>query len=168
MPEKTVILDGFSKAYAMTGWRLGYGVMPVELARQVERLQINATSCTASFTQRAGLEALRGPQEAVAAMVEELRRRRDAMVAGLNRIPGFRCPLPRGAFYVFPNITATGRTSRQMADLLLETAGVACLSGAGFGAGGEGYLRFSYANSLANIHTALERIEAAVREVARV
>jgi aspartate/methionine/tyrosine aminotransferase len=168
MQEKTVILDGFSKTYAMTGWRLGYGVMPADLARQVDRLQINSTSCTASFTQRAGLEALRGPQEAVAAMVAEFRRRRDLIVAGLNRIPGFRCAMPHGAFYVFPNISATGKSSREMADLLLESAGVACLSGAGFGESGEGYLRFSYANSFENLQKALERIAATVTDSVRV
>ncbi len=168
MQEKTVILDGFSKAYAMTGWRLGYGVMPVELAQQVERLQINSTSCTASFTQRAGLEALQGPQDAIEEMVLEFRRRRDLIIDGLNRIPGFHCVMPHGAFYAFPNIRATGKTSKQMADLLLESAGVACLSGAGFGEYGEGYLRFSYANSSENIRKALGRIAAVVREVVRV
>ena len=167
MAEKTVIVDGFSKTYAMTGWRLGYGVMPPELAQQVVRLQINSTSCTASFTQRAGLEALRGPQDAVREMVEEFRRRRDLMVSGLNRIPGFSCAPPRGAFYAFPNITATGKTSRQMADLLMDSAGVACLSGGDFGQYGEGYLRFSYANSLENIQKAMERIDATVAGAVR-
>jgi aspartate/methionine/tyrosine aminotransferase len=166
MPEKTIILDGFSKTYAMTGWRLGYGVMPTELAKAVERLQVNATSCTASFTQRAGLAALTGPQDSVCRMVEEFRKRRDLMVAGLNQIPGFRCTLPGGAFYAFPNITGTGRSSRELAELLLESAGVACLSGTAFGQFGEGYLRFSYANSTENIKKALERIDSAVREAA--
>ena len=164
MRDKTVILDGFSKTYAMTGWRLGYGVMPRELAPHIERLQVNATSCTASFTQRAGLEALTGPQDSVARMVEEFRIRRDLIVDGLNRIPGFTCRAPLGAFYAFPNVTGTGRRSRELADLLLETAGVACLSGTAFGEFGEGYLRFSYANSAANIRQALERIDTAVRE----
>ncbi len=164
MREKTVILDGFSKAYAMTGWRLGYGVMPVPLAEQVTRLGINNHSCTASFTQIAGVAALRGPQDQVASMVEEFRRRRDLIVSGLNQIPGFSCVLPQGAFYVFPNIRGTGKSSRELARSLLETAGVACLSGASFGEFGEGYLRFSYANSLENIRRALERIGAAVRE----
>jgi len=164
MPEKTIILDGFSKTYAMTGWRLGYGVMPTELAKAVERLQVNATSCTASFTQRAGLAALSGSQDSVCRMVEEFRKRRDLMVAGLNQIPGFRCTLPGGAFYAFPNITGTGRSSRELAELLLESAGVACLSGTAFGQFGEGYLRFSYANSTENIKKALERIDSAVRE----
>jgi len=166
MPEKTIILDGFSKTYAMTGWRLGYGVMPTELAKAVERLQVNATSCTASFTQRAGLAALTGPQDPVCRMVEEFRKRRDLMVGGLNQIPGFRCTLPGGAFYAFPNITGTGRSSRELAELLLESAGVACLSGTAFGQFGEGYLRFSYANSTENIKKALERIDSAVRETA--
>lgn len=168
MLDKTIILDGFSKTYAMTGWRLGYGVFPVQLARMVEQLQINATSCTSSFTQRAGLEALRGPQESVTKMVEEFRRRRDLIVEGLNRIPGFSCPVPRGAFYVFPNITGTGKTSKELADKLLDTGGVACLAGTAFGEYGEGYLRFSYANSQANIKKALERIEATVRETVKV
>ena len=167
MGEKTIVLDGFSKTYAMTGWRLGYGVMPVELARHVVRLQVNSTSCTASFTQRAGIEALRGPQDAVRKMVEEFRRRRDLMVAGLNRIPGFSCTLPRGAFYVFPNIQGTGKTSRQIADLLLQSAGVACLAGEDFGEYGQGYLRFSYANSQENIQKAIERIAAIVAEAVR-
>ena len=167
MGEKTIILDGFSKTYAMTGWRLGYGVMPVELAQHVVRLQVNSTSCTASFTQRAGIEALRGPQDAVRRMVEEFRRRRDLMVDGLNRIPGFRCTLPRGAFYAFPNVSATGKPSRQIANLLLDSAGVACLAGEDFGQYGEGYLRFSYANSQENIQKAIERIGSTVAEAIR-
>ena len=167
MGEKTIILDGFSKTYAMTGWRLGYGVMPVELAQHVVRLQVNSTSCTASFTQRAGIEALRGPQDAVRKMVEEFRLRRDLMVDGLNRIPGFRCTLPRGAFYVFPNIQGSGKPSRQIADLLLNSAGVACLAGEDFGEYGQGYLRFSYANSQENIQKAIERIGSTVAEAVR-
>ena len=167
MLEKTIILDGFSKTYAMTGWRLGYGVMPVELARHVVRLQVNSTSCTASFTQRAGIEALRGPQDAVQKMVEEFRRRRDLIVEGLNRIPGISCTLPRGAFYVFPNIQGTGKTSREISDLLLQSAGVACLAGEDFGEYGQGYLRFSYANSQENIQKAIERIAATVAEAVR-
>ena len=167
MGEKTIILDGFSKTYAMTGWRLGYGVMPVELARHVVRLQVNSTSCTASFTQRAGIEALRGPQDAVRKMVEEFHRRRDLMVDGLNRIHGFSCTLPRGAFYVFPSIQGTGKTSRQIADLLLQSAGVACLAGEDFGEYGQGYLRFSYANSQENIQKAIERIGSTVAEAVR-
>ena len=167
MLEKTIILDGFSKTYAMTGWRLGYGVMPVQLAQHVVRLQVNSTSCTASFTQRAGIKALRGPQDAVRKMVEEFHRRRDLMVDGLNRIPGFRCTLPRGAFYAFPNVSATGKPSRQIANLLLDSAGVACLAGEDFGQYGEGYLRFSYANSQENIQKAIERIGSTVAEAVR-
>jgi len=158
MLEKTVILDGFSKTYSMTGWRLGYGVMPKWLADAVNLLMVNSNSCTASFTQRAGMAALEGPQDAVDTMVAEFRRRRDAIVAGLNRLPGFSCTVPSGAFYAFPNVSKTGMSSRELADLLLYEAGVACLSGTAFGAYGEGYLRFSYANSLANIEEALSRI----------
>jgi aspartate/methionine/tyrosine aminotransferase len=162
MAEKTIILDGFSKTYAMTGWRLGYGVMPKWLADAVNLLTVNSNSCTASFTQRAGMAALQGPQDCVDTMVAEFRRRRDAMVAGLNRIPGFRCTVPAGAFYAFPNITGTGMSSRELADLLLNDAGVACLSGTAFGKQGDGYLRFSAANSLANIEDALARITRAL------
>lgn len=158
MLEKTIILDGFSKTYAMTGWRIGYGVMPEWLVTAVNKLMVNSNSCTASFTQRAGIAALAGPQDAVAAMVTEFKRRRDAFCAGLNQIPGFRCALPGGAFYAFPNVTATGMGSRQLADLLLEEAGVSCLNGGDFGEYGEGYIRFSYANSYANLMEAVERI----------
>jgi aspartate/methionine/tyrosine aminotransferase len=158
MLEKTIILDGFSKTYSMTGWRLGYGVFPEWLVDPIEKLMVNSNSCTASFTQRAGLAALQGPQDAVDRMVDEFRRRRDAIVRGLNGIPGFRCGVPAGAFYVFPNITGTGLPSRELEDLLLNEAGVACLSGTAFGAYGDGYLRFSYANSLENIEDALSRI----------
>jgi aspartate/methionine/tyrosine aminotransferase len=158
MQEKTVILDGFSKTYSMTGWRLGYGVMPEWLADAVVKLMVNSNSCTASFTQRAGIAALEGPQDDVDAMVAEFRRRRDAIVQGLNEIPGFRCQTPAGAFYAFPNVTGTGVPSKQLADLLLREAGVACLDGTCFGAHGDGYLRFSYANSLENIEEALARI----------
>jgi aspartate aminotransferase len=158
MLEKTVILDGFSKTYSMTGWRLGYGVMPLWLADAVDKLMVNSNSCTASFTQRAGLAALQGPQDDVDVMVAEFRRRRDTMVQGLNEIPGFRCALPEGAFYAFPNVSRTGRASRELADLLLNEAGVACLSGTAFGSYGDGYLRFSYANSLERIEEALSRI----------
>ena len=161
MLEKTIILDGFSKTYSMTGWRLGYGVMPAWLADAVVKLMVNSNSCTASFTQRAGIEALEGPQDAVDAMVTEFRKRRDAVVAGLNSIPGFRCPVPAGAFYVFPNVEGTGMASKELADYLLYDAGVACLDGACFGQHGTGYLRFSYANSLANITEAVERIRKA-------
>jgi aspartate/methionine/tyrosine aminotransferase len=157
--ERTILLDGFSKTYAMTGWRLGYGVMRPDLAVQIARLATNSTSCTASFTQMAGIEALRGDQSSVDKMNSEFRRRRDAFVTGLNKIKGFSCRLPKGAFYAFPNITQTGWTSKKLADALLEQAGVACLSGTAFGEYGEGYLRFSVANSLENLNKALGRIE---------
>src|SRR5688572_2385031 len=159
MLEKTCILDGFSKTYSMTGWRLGYGVMPLWLADAVDKLMVNSNSCTASFTQRAGLAALEGPQDAVDEMVAEFRRRRDAIVKGLNAIPGFRCAVPDGAFYAFPNVAGTGMSSKDLADLLLTEAGVACLSGTAFGSYGDGYLRFSYAASLASIEEALARIQ---------
>jgi aspartate/methionine/tyrosine aminotransferase len=158
MVEKTIILDGFSKTYSMTGWRLGFGVMPLWLADAVNILTVNSNSCTASFTQRAGMAALSGPQDAVTAMVTEFRKRRDAIVKGLNEVPGFRCQLPDGAFYAFPNVTGTGIPSKELADILLNEAGVACLNGTGFGKYGEGYIRFSYANSLANILEAVDRI----------
>ena len=160
MLERTIILDGHSKTYAMTGWRLGYGVMPRELADAVAMLQTNCNSCTASFTQIAGAEALTGPQDAAIAMVAEFRARRDLLVAGLNDIPGISCRLPHGAFYVFPNITQLGRKSAEIATLLLDKYGVAALSGTAFGRFGEGYLRFSYANSQPQIRKALERVRA--------
>ena len=158
MLEKTIILDGFSKTYAMTGWRMGYGVLPAWLVDPVNKLMVNSNSCTASFTQRAGIAALNGPQDASDAMIAEFRRRRDALVAGLNTLPGFRCRVPEGAFYAFPNIEGTGRGSRELADALLNEAGVAALSGTAFGAYGEGYLRLSYANSQENLLEAVERI----------
>ncbi len=158
MEPLAIVLDGFSKTYAMTGWRLGYGVMPAPLAQVVAKLQTNSASCTATFTQLAGVKALRGDQSPVDKMVAEFRRRRDAIVDGLRQIPGFKCPRPQGAFYVFPNITGTGFSARPLADRLLEEAGVACLSGTAFGEWGEGHLRFSYANSLENIQEALRRI----------
>ena len=157
--ERTILLDGFSKTYAMTGWRLGYGVMRPDLAVHISRLVINSNSCTASFTQIAGIEALRGDQSSVEKMSAEFKRRRDAFVAGLNRIKGFSCRMPKGAFYAFPNISKTGWSSRKLADALLEQAGVACLTGTAFGEYGEGYLRFSVANSLENLNKALGRIE---------
>jgi aspartate aminotransferase len=156
--DRTIVLDGFSKAYAMTGWRLGYGVMRADLAAQVARLMTNSNSCTASFTQIAGIEALNGDQSSVDRMREEFRCRRDVMVKGLNSIQGFRCQEPKGAFYVFPNIQETGWRSDDLATALLEEAGVACLPGTAFGTLGEGYLRFSVANSIENIDRALERI----------
>jgi len=159
MQERTILLDGFSKTYAMTGWRMGYGVMRADLAAHMTRLMTNSNSCTASFTQIAGIEAIRGDQSSVDQMRDEFQRRRDAFVAGLNKIKGFSCRMPKGAFYVFPNITGTGWKSKLLADALLEQAGVAALSGTAFGAFGEGYLRFSVANSLENLQQALERID---------
>ncbi len=157
--ERTILLDGFSKTYAMTGWRMGYGVMRPDLATHITRLMTNSNSCTASFTQIAGIEAIRGDQSSVDHMRDEFQRRRDAFVAGLNRIKGFSCRLPKGAFYVFPNVMKTGWKSKKLADTLLEEAGVACLSGTAFGDYGEGYLRFSVANSLDNLNKALDRID---------
>ena len=160
MKEKTIILNGFSKTYAMTGWRMGYGIMRPDLAQQITLLMTNSNSCTASFTQVAGIEALCGPQDSVDVMREEFRRRRAVIVDGLNRIPGFKCRQPHGAFYVFPNIRGTGLASRPLADRLLAEASVACLWGTAFGNWGEGYLRFSFANSVENLQKALERIAA--------
>src|SRR5579885_2771050 len=157
--DRTILLDGFSKTYAMTGWRMGYGVMRADLAAHVTRLMTNSNSCTASFTQMAGVEALQGDQSSVDHMRDEFRRRRDVVVGRLNRIRGFSCRLPKGAFYVFPNITKTGWPSKKLANALLEEAGVACLSGTAFGNFGEGYLRFSVANSLENLNKALDRVE---------
>jgi aspartate aminotransferase len=159
MQERTILLDGFSKTYAMTGWRMGYGVMRPDLAAHITRLMTNSNSCTASFTQMAGIEALRGDQASVDHMCGEFKRRRDMFVAGLNKIKGFSCRMPKGAFYVFPNITKTGWKSKPLADALLEQAGVAALSGTAFGEFGEGYLRFSVANSLENLQRALDRID---------
>jgi aspartate aminotransferase len=159
MQERTILLDGFSKTYAMTGWRMGYGVMRADLAVHMTRLMTNSNSCTASFTQIAGVEALRGDQSSVDTMRDEFQRRRDVFVAGLNKIKGFSCRMPKGAFYVFPNITKTGWKSKPLADALLEQAGVAALSGTSFGEFGEGYLRFSVANSLENLEEALVRLD---------
>jgi aspartate aminotransferase len=158
MADRTIILDGFSKTWAMTGWRLGYGVMPQELAEQVSKLQVNSNSCVNAATQWAGLEAITGPQDSVARMLEEFRGRRDLIVSGLNALPGVECLTPEGAFYAFPNISGTGRSSAELADLLLNEAGVAALSGTAFGQYGEGHLRFSYANSRENISMAIARM----------
>ncbi len=163
--ERTIVLDGFSKTFSMTGWRLGWGVMPASLALHIARLQTNSNSCVAGFVQYAGIEALTGPQDSVTQMVKAFQERRDTIIEGLNAIPGFRCQKPRGAFYAFPNITGTDWGSRKLADYLLNEAGVACLSGTAFGAAGEGYLRFSYANSLENISKALTRIREAVEKI---
>lgn len=160
MAEKTIILDGFSKTYAMTGWRLGYGVMPQYLATAVAKLIVNSTSCTATFSQIAGIAALRGPQEPVERMNAEFRRRRKAFCPALNEIPDWHCEMPGGAFYAFANVKATGRNSKEIADALLNEAGVACLDGGSFGEFGRGYIRFSYANSFENLMRAVERIRA--------
>jgi len=157
--ERTIILDGFSKTYAMTGWRAGYGVMNGDLVSIITKLMVNSNSCTNAFVQKACIEALNGPQDEVDRMVSEFRKRRDVIVAGLNSIKGFSCLTPNGAFYAFPNITKTGYKSRELADKLLNEAGVATLSGTSFGKFGEGYLRFSYANSVENIKTAINQIK---------
>ena len=165
MVEKTIILDGFSKTYSMTGWRMGYGVMPKWLVDGVCLMMVNCVSHTASFSQRAGIEALTGPQDAVTDMVAEFKRRREVIVDGFNQIPGFSCTTPGGAFYAFPNIKETGVPSDELADRILNEAGVACLTGTSFGSLGEGYLRFSYAAALDQIHEALNRIDKLVRGI---
>jgi len=165
MRERTILLDGFSKTYAMTGWRLGYGVMPLKLADWVARLQTNSNSCVNTFIQHAGIEAIRGPQDDVHRMVAEFKRRRDIIVDGLNKIPGFKCLRPHGAFYVFPNIKGTGKTSPELEQYLLDVANVAALSGTSFGEFGKGYLRFSYANSVENIQIALDRVHKAIAKL---
>lgn len=157
--DRTIIIDGMSKTYSMTGWRLGYGAMPVKLAEHMAKLAINNFSCTASFSQYAMIEALTGPQDKVDSMVAEFKKRRDIIVDGLNDIEGISCRRPRGAFYVFPNIQGTGLGSTEAFNLLMDEAGVACLAGTAFGPAGEGYLRFSCANSVDNIREALSRIE---------
>jgi len=162
MQERTVILDGYSKTYAMTGWRMGYGVMPEMMAANLNRLMTNSNSCTAAFTQQAGIEGITGPQDAVDGMVAQFRQRRDVIVAGLNAIPGVSCRTPAGAFYAFPNVKSFGRSAKEIADYLLEEAGVAVLAGTSFGAYGEGYLRLSYSNSIENIEKALQRVEQAL------
>jgi len=164
LAERTIVLDGFSKTYAMTGWRLGYGVFPAELAPHISRLVTNSVSCTPGFTQRAGIEALTGPQDEPARMVAEFRKRRDLLVAGLNRIPGLHCEMPAGAFYAFPNVQGVGLDCREFADRLLYDGGVATLSGTSFGKHGEGFVRLSYANSIPNLEKALDRIETVVRK----
>jgi aspartate aminotransferase len=165
MAERTIILDGFSKTYAMTGWRLGYGIAPPPLVPHLTRLVTNSVSCTATFVQRAGVAALTGPDADVQRMVDEFRRRRQVLVDGLNAIPRIRCAMPAGAFYVFPYVGDVGLDCRQFADYLLNEAGVATLAGTSFGVYGEGYLRLSYANSVENLEKALDRIETAVRQL---
>jgi aspartate/methionine/tyrosine aminotransferase len=164
MKDKTILLDGFSKTYAMTGWRLGYGVMRKDLAQKVAQLMTNSNSCTATFTQIAGIEALKGPQTEPEKMVSEFRKRREVIVSGLNAIKGITCKMPRGAFYVFPNITGTGMDCRKLGDHLLYNAGVAVLPGTSFGKYGEGHLRLSFANSVENIKKALDRMSKAIEK----
>lgn len=159
MKDKTIILDGFSKTYAMTGWRAGYGVFPSVLAPIITKMMVNSNSCTNAVVQKACIEALNGPQDEVDKMVTELKKRRDVIVEGLNSIKGFHCLTPDGAFYAFPNITGTGFKSKELEDKLLYEAGVATLSGTSFGKYGEGYLRFSYANSVENIKLAINKIK---------
>ncbi len=167
MAERTVLLDGWSKTFAMTGWRLGFGVFPRWLAEPVTRLVINSVSCTSAFSQYAAIAALTGPWDPVAKMVAEFRRRREVIVGGLNAIEGVSCLSPDGAFYVFPDVAEIGRPSKQVEEGLLDLAGVACLSGTAFGREGEGYLRFSYANSVENIERALDAIAATLPEISR-
>jgi aspartate/methionine/tyrosine aminotransferase len=163
--KRTVLLEGFSKYYAMTGWRLGYMIMPQHMAERIQDFLVSAVSCTAAFTQWAGVEALTGNQSFIAEMMLRFREKRDSIVKGLNSILGFSCLSPKGAFYTFPNIKKTGMTSQQCANYLLEKAGVACLPGTAFGPYGEGYLRFSYATTLKNIDAAIERIKKFAIEV---
>ena len=160
MAERSVLLGGVSKAWAMCGWRLGFGAMPVDMARRMDTLMINSSSCAAAFTQLAAIEAFESPESdaAVDAMVSEFRRRRDVLVDGLNRIPGITCRRPAGAFYVFPDITATGWNDRELQNALLDEVGVAVLAGSSFGPHGAGHIRLSYANSMENIESALDRI----------
>ena len=165
MQERTILMDGFSKTYAMTGWRLGYGGMPEDLAQAMALLQVNSTACAADFTQVAAIEALSGPQTAVDDMLAQFRKRREVIVDGLNRLPGVSCLKPRGAFYVFPNIKQTGLSSSELASRLLEEAGVALLAGSDFGEYGDGYLRLSFANSIENIQLALESMHQFLMEL---
>ncbi len=165
MADRTILLDGCSKTYAMTGWRLGFAAFPPDLVEPVTRMIINSVSCTAAFSQRAALAALTGPWEPIQAMIDEFSKRRDVIVEGLNRIPGITCTEPAGAFYAFPNISELGLPSEQVAQFLLDRAGVACLSGTAFGPAGQGYLRFSYANSVEAIRDALDAIETTLPEL---
>ena len=165
MKERTILLEGHSKTYAMTGWRLGYGIAPTKLADKITQLTINSNSCTATFTQFAGIEALKGPQDFVHDMVTEFRKRRDAIVDGLNAVEGVSCIKPLGAFYVFPNVSQLPLSCQDLSDYLLEDAGVAVLPGTAFGKYGDGYLRLSYANSLENIQEALARMDSAISKI---
>ena len=164
MKERTIIVDGFSKTYSMTGWRLGYGIMPRDLAARVDLLLTHSIGSTAHFTQIAGIEAVTGPQDMVDVMVAEYQRRRNVIVDGLNAIPGFSCQKPQGAFYAFPNVRKTGMNSNELANLILDKAGVALLPGSSFGEYGDGYLRLSYANSVENIQRGLEKIMKVMKE----
>jgi aspartate aminotransferase len=166
MLERTVLLDGFSKTYAMTGWRCGYAAVPEALVDPLTRFFVNSTSCVPPFIQHAGVAALTGPQDDVAAMVAEFEARRDLIVEGLNALPGVTCRTPKGAFYVFPNVSGTPLSAEVLATRLLEEADVAVLAGTAFGAEGADHLRLSYANSQANLHRALERIEQFLRRLA--
>ncbi|MFH1409130.1 MAG: pyridoxal phosphate-dependent aminotransferase [Nanoarchaeota archaeon] len=165
MKDRTILIDGFSKTYAMTGWRLGYGVMPSELSSQVAKLMTNSNSCTATFTQIAGIEALQGPQQSVQRMVKEFKKRRDVIVRELNKIPGVTCKRPGGAFYAFPNVKLVPKNSIQLQDFLLKEANVACLSGTSFGEEGYGYLRFSYANSVENIKKGMAQVRETIKAI---
>ena len=162
--DRTILLDGFSKTFAMTGWRLGYAALPRQLVEPITRLMINSVSCTAPAVQLAGVAALTGPRDEVDVMLAEFRRRRDAVVTGLNELPGVSCVVPRGAFYAFPNVGGTGLAAKELADRLLDEAGVAVLAGTAFGEHGEGYLRLSYANSLENIEEALASMRTLLEE----
>ena len=165
MADRTILLDGWSKTFAMTGWRLGYGVFPAPLTEPVTRLVINSVSCTSAFSQHAAVAALEGPWGPVEEMVSEFGRRREVIVEGLNAIPGISCVEPAGAFYAFPNVRDLGLSSKRLEEEILERAGVACVSGTAFGMEGEGYVRFSYANSVERIRDALEAIEAVLPDV---
>lgn len=165
MKDKTILMDGFSKTYAMTGWRMGYAAMRKDLAQKITQLMINSNSCTCAFTQMAGIEALRGPQAESRRMVEEFRKRREVIVSGLNKIKGVTCKKPHGAFYVFPNVKSYKMESKKLADYILQKAGVAVLSGTAFGAYGEGYLRLSFANSVENIEKAMKRMSETLKEL---
>jgi len=158
MRDRVILVDGFSKTYAMTGWRLGWAVMPAALAKKVELLLVHSVGCTASFTQAAALAALQGPQDDAESMQAEFRARRDLVVSGLNAMPGVSCATPRGAFYAFPDISAYGIPSSDLADLLLEKGGVAVLAGTAFGVNGEGHLRLSYVCDRDTLREGLDRI----------
>ncbi len=165
MMERTIILDGLSKSYAMTGWRLGYGVFPEFLTEHIVKLAVNSVSCATAFSQRAIIAALEGPQDSVVAMREEFLARRDVLLAGLRTIPGIRCPMPQGAFYAFANVAGTGLSSKEFEERALNEAGVALLSGSAFGAHGQNYVRISYANSQANLKKAVDRLKAFVKKI---